>query len=68
MKIIKYHLIGAIKAGVNLHPQIDMKGMEMVVSRFEGVPIWDFVVMEVDDLPQELPDYIEKIDEWIWAE
>lgn len=66
MKIIKYHLIGAIKAGVNLHPQIDVKGMGMVVSRFEGVPMGDFVIMEVDDLPQELPDYIEEA-EWTWT-
>lgn len=58
-QVIKYDLIGANKSGINEHPQLDVQKLGMKVIKFEGVPIADCVMMEVENLPAELPDYIE---------
>lgn len=58
-KTIRYDLIGAHLAGVKEHPQIHVKNLGMNVYAFEGVPIADCVMMEVDNIPDKLPEYIE---------
>lgn len=67
-KIIRYSLIGKDKAGVKDHPQDDMEKMGVKVLKYEGVPIGDCVIMEVENLPEKLPDYIEIIDSFEFTE
>lgn len=59
---IRYNVTGASKSGVTLHPQEDAKRLGMKVLAFEGVPIADCVFMEVENLPEQLPPYIEVSD------
>ena len=63
MKTIRYSLNGAYNSGINLYPMDDMKKMGVKVLSFEGVPIGDCCIMEVDKLPEPLPDYIEIIED-----
>lgn len=59
-KIIKYNLIGANKANIKTHPQCKVEELGMQVLRFEGVPIAYCVFMEVDEIIDDLPEYIER--------
>lgn len=58
MQVIRYDLIGAYKAGIKEHPERNVIKLGMNVSKYEGMMIADCVFMEVDKLPDELPDYI----------
>ncbi len=60
MTVIKYDLIGAIKSGIKEHPQKDVERLGMKVLKYEGVPIADCAMMGVDEIIDNLPDYIEK--------
>lgn len=59
MKTIKYDLIGAYLKGIKIHPQEDVENLGMKVLGFEGCPIADCAFMDVDNLPDVLPDYIQ---------
>ena len=59
MQVIRYDLIGAGMAGVETHPQREVERLGMKVYGFEGVPIADCVFMEVENLPEVLPKYIQ---------
>lgn len=59
MKKIKYDLIGAYKAGISEHPQKDVERLGIKVLSYEPAPIADCVMMEVENIPDSLPSYIE---------
>ncbi|RTL47240.1 MAG: hypothetical protein EKK39_14825 [Sphingobacteriales bacterium] len=61
MRIIRYDLIGAYKAGVKIHPQRDVERLGMKVICYEGIPIADCIMMKVDDVPKNIPFYIELV-------
>lgn len=45
---LRYSLIGSYKAGYELHPQLAMKGFGYTVISYEGVPIGDCAIIEVE--------------------
>lgn len=60
MKVIRYDLIGAIKAGVDIHPQKDCERLGLKTLRFQGIPIADCAMIEVEyNQNIDLPDYME---------
>lgn len=59
MQVIRYDLIGSGMAGVETHPQKEVERLGMKVYVFEGVPIADCVFMEVENIPETLPNYIQ---------
>jgi hypothetical protein len=59
MPVIKYNLIGAVKANIIVHPQKDVENRGMEVLAYEGIPIADCIFMKVDIIT-ELPSYIER--------
>jgi hypothetical protein len=61
MTKIRFDLIGAYKAGINTHPQSHVESLGMKVLSFEGVPIADCVIMEVENIVDNLPMYIELV-------
>ena len=61
MKRIKYDLIGAYEYGIYNHPELQVSGLGMDILKYEGHPVGDCVIMEVDKLVENLPDYIEEL-------
>ena len=61
MITIRYSLIGAYFSGVNEHPQKQMEQLGIKVISYEGIPIADCIIMEVENIPDILPEYIEII-------
>lgn len=59
---IRYGLIGADQAGVKQHPQLQTQELGMKVLSYEGVPIGDCIIMEVENMPEILPEYIDVIE------
>lgn len=55
---IRYHLLDAYDAQVTQHPQRDVESLGIDVLGYAGFPIGDIVIMEVSDLPDQLPSYI----------
>ena len=59
MVTLKYDLRTAYESGVTEHPQKEMKKLGYEVLAFEGVPIADAVFMEVVEVIEPLPKYLE---------
>lgn len=59
--VIRYDLIEAIKKGINSHPQRVVENLGMTIIGYRGEPVGDCVIMEVQNLPKELPSYINKL-------
>jgi hypothetical protein len=59
MITLRFDLIAAYKAGYNEHPQKVMGKLGYKVKSFEGVPIADCVFMEVDQVINPLPEFLE---------
>lgn len=57
--VIKYDLKDAYEAGAKEHPQIEVEKLGMKVIKFEGIEIADCIMMEVENIPEQLPGYIE---------
>lgn len=55
---IRYDLRGAFEADIKEHPQKDVKRLGMKILYYEGIPMADCVIMEVENIPEKLPDYI----------
>jgi len=60
---IRFDLITALKQGITDHPQKVVSDLGMIVFALEGVPIADCVIMEVGNVPDQLPSYIEILTE-----
>lgn len=62
MKTIKYYLPEAYECGIKLHPQKQMELLGCKVLKYEGVEIGNCIFMQVKNLPENLPPYIELSD------
>jgi hypothetical protein len=56
--VIKYEWITADKLGYKDHPQKVMKDLGCKVTKYEAVGIADCSFMEVDRLPNPLPEFV----------
>ena len=59
---LKYDLQGACEAGHPEHPQTVMEQLGYKVLAFEGHPIFDCVVMEVESIIEPLPNFLSLTD------
>ena len=55
-----YDLHGAAIAGIHEHPQRDVEKRGIKVTKFEGNPMYDCVLMETDKPIDPLPTYIKE--------
>jgi hypothetical protein len=63
-KTLRYCLIGALKAGVCEHPQIDVTRLGITFEEYEGIPIADIIILRgCTNVPEVLPPYIREIKE-----
>jgi hypothetical protein len=62
VKVIRYDLYRALKQGVSISPSKDIQGRGMNIIKYEGVPIADCIMIEVDKISQELPCYMDIVD------
>jgi len=59
---IRYDLRTAFENGYENHPQKVMKELGYVVKSFEGIPIGDCVIMEVERIKYPLEKFLTVID------
>jgi hypothetical protein len=60
MKTIRYHLQGADEAGIKGSAYEDVESLGMKITRSQGESICGCIFMEVENIPDKLPDYIEE--------
>lgn len=60
-QVIKYDINNAVRERITVHPQKDVEGLGMKITAFQGIPIGDCIMMEVDQTPDSLPRYITQL-------
>lgn len=61
MRLLRYNLIGAYQSGVHVHPQEDMKRLNLKIQYSEPCPIADAWFFCIQDCSCVLPSYIDDI-------
>ncbi len=56
--VLRYDLRGAEEAGFHEHPSKVMTSLGYTVRQYEGIPIGDCIMMEVDRIRMPLPEFL----------
>jgi hypothetical protein len=68
MPIISIYLGGPIPEMGDVHPQKYIESLGCHVSQFAGSMLASTVVMEIDKIPEPLPEFVKTLDDWPeWA-
>lgn len=64
MPFIKWYIGGPPPTGYEGHPQKVIESLGMKVLDYRGCMMGDFVVAQVDKIVDDLPDFLEVVDDW----
>lgn len=61
MTKLRYDLIGSYESGIKIHPQTDVESKGMIITDYHGVSVADCIIITVEEVVGDLPDYMEVI-------
>lgn len=61
MKKLRYNMRTAYESGANEHPMKVMRALGYEIINYEGIPIGDCAIIEVEELIEPLPKYLTEI-------
>jgi hypothetical protein len=64
MSLVKYHYRSAHDAGVKELPGDQMIELGFQIKKLHSVDIADFIIFEVENVIEPLPDYVEKMEDF----
>lgn len=63
MKTVRYDMRSAYESGATEHPMKVMRSLGYEIIDYEGIPIGDCAIIEVEKLIEPLPNYLTEIKE-----